>query len=58
MAAFNEERLLLNNTRVACIGPKTADTAARSGLKVDIVASEYTIPGLVAAIEGFFRKEM
>lgn len=57
MAVFKEERPLLNNTKVACIGPKTADTAARAGLKVDIVAKEHTIPGLVAAIEEHFRKE-
>jgi len=57
MAVFKEERPLLNNTKAACIGPKTADTAARAGLKVDIVAKEHTIPGLVAAIEEHFRKE-
>ncbi len=58
MAAFEEERPLLNNVKVACIGPKTADTAAKAGLKVDIIASENTIPGLVDAIEDYFRKEM
>ncbi len=57
MSVFNKERPLPNATRVACIGPKTADTAARAGLKVDIVAREHTIPGLVAAIEEYFRKE-
>jgi len=43
--------------KVACIGPKTADAATKAGLKVDIVASAHTIPGLVAAIEEYFRKE-
>ncbi|MBI2868658.1 MAG: uroporphyrinogen-III C-methyltransferase [Chloroflexi bacterium] len=42
---------------VACIGPKTAATAAQAGLKVDIVARESTIPGLVAALEDYFTKE-
>lgn len=57
VALFNEEDLAVNNAKIACIGPKTADTAARVGLKVDIVASENTIPGLVAAIEKYFSKE-
>jgi uroporphyrinogen III methyltransferase/synthase len=35
---------------IACIGPVTADTARELGLKVDIVADEYTIPGLVEAL--------
>jgi uroporphyrinogen III methyltransferase/synthase len=47
----------MQNAKVACIGPKTAETAAKAGLKVDIVAREHTIPGLVAAIEDYFRKE-
>ena len=41
----------------ACIGPKTAETADRAGLKVNILAKEQTIPGLVAAIEKYFSKE-
>jgi len=47
----------INNITVACIGPKTADTAVKAGLKVDIVASEHTILGLVTAIEEYFREE-
>ncbi|MBL8779251.1 MAG: uroporphyrinogen-III C-methyltransferase [Acidimicrobiales bacterium] len=35
---------------VACIGPVTADTARAHGLRVDVVAAEHTIPGLVAAL--------
>ncbi len=34
----------------ACIGPITADTAAALGIRPDIVATEFTIPGLVDAI--------
>lgn len=41
---------LLNKVEIACIGPVTAATAQELGLKVDIVAREHTIPGLVAAI--------
>lgn len=42
--------------RVATIGPITAEAVRRAGLDVDVVASEYTIPGLVEAICDFYRK--
>ncbi len=35
---------------IACIGPITADTARELGLRVDVVADEHTVPGLVTAI--------
>jgi uroporphyrinogen-III synthase len=35
---------------VACIGPITAAAASERGLRVDIEAAEYSIPGLVDAI--------
>ena len=57
VAAFKKEQLAINSIKVACIGPKTADTATRAGLRVDIIASEQTIAGLVAAIEEYFAKE-
>ncbi|MBI2831585.1 MAG: uroporphyrinogen-III C-methyltransferase [Chloroflexi bacterium] len=57
MALFGKEPPAMNGTRVACIGPKTADTAVKAGLKVDILATEQTIPGLVAAIERYFVKQ-
>ncbi len=46
---------LLEQARVAAIGPITARTARAAGLRVDIVAAEYTIPGLVAAIREHAR---
>ncbi len=57
-AAFKGDHLEINSAEVACIGPKTAETATRAGLKVDIVASEHTIPGLVAAIEQHLGREV
>jgi uroporphyrinogen III methyltransferase/synthase len=57
VAAFEEEPLTVSNAKIACIGPKTAETATKAGLSVDIVAREQTIPGLVTAIEEYFRKE-
>jgi uroporphyrinogen-III synthase len=38
---------------IACIGPIAARTAREYGLKVDIVAEEYTIEGLVSAIQNY-----
>lgn len=55
LVAIFDPKELVGSVKVACIGPKTADTAARVGLKVDMVAREHTIPGLVAAIEEYFR---
>jgi uroporphyrinogen III methyltransferase/synthase len=39
-----------DRVRVACIGPITAQTARELGLRVDIIAQEYTTRGLVDAI--------
>jgi uroporphyrinogen III methyltransferase/synthase len=40
----------LAQATIACIGPITAATAHEMGLAVDVVAEEYTIEGLVAAL--------
>ena len=40
---------------VACIGPVTAQTAEKFGLKTSIMPSEYTIRGLVDSIVSFFE---
>jgi uroporphyrinogen III methyltransferase/synthase len=57
VAVFGGEPMVVNRAKVACIGPKTAATANKVGLRVDIVAGEQTIPGLVTAIEDYFDKE-
>jgi len=41
---------LSSSIRVACIGPITAQTASDLGLRVDIIAQEYTTRGLIEAI--------
>ena len=51
VAQMDEEWPVCNKAKVACIGPVTAAAAQRAGLKVDIVAKEHTIAGLVQAIE-------
>lgn len=43
-------RGVLDGACIACIGPVTARTAEELGLRVDIVAQEHTIDGLVEAI--------
>jgi uroporphyrinogen III methyltransferase/synthase len=48
---------LLQGVAVACIGPITADTAKKFQLPVDIMAQEYTIPGLCDAILGHYHPE-
>jgi uroporphyrinogen-III synthase len=40
----------LDQVRIACIGPITAETARTNGLTVHVVASEYTVEGLVDAL--------
>lgn len=51
---LGEHRELLEGITVACIGPITAETARKNGLTVDICAEQYTIDGLVAAIQKQF----
>ncbi len=44
---------------IACIGPVTAQTARDVGLPVDVIASRYTVDGLIAALADYFaRPEM
>lgn len=45
---------LLARTCVASIGPITSATARARGLRVDVEAAAYTMPGLVEALEAHF----
>ncbi len=45
---------LLERSTVACIGPITADTAERLGIRVDVVPREYTTMGLLEALAHHF----
>jgi uroporphyrinogen III methyltransferase / synthase len=47
-------RELLEGTTIAAIGPVTADVARDAGLRVDVVATEFTVVGLVEALERYF----
>jgi uroporphyrinogen III methyltransferase/synthase len=44
----------LRSAAVACIGPITAHTAERCGLRVSVVSAEATIPSLVASLRAYF----
>ena len=46
----------LKDATIACIGPITAKRALELGLKVDIVAAEHTIAGLIEAVEAHFKE--
>jgi uroporphyrinogen III methyltransferase/synthase len=46
----------LHGTTIASIGPITAETATKHGLKTSIMPSEYTIRGLVDCIVSYFAK--
>src|SRR5262245_2959650 len=48
---------LLHATVVACIGPVTADAAARFNIETKVIPTQYTVPALVVAIVDYFRKE-
>lgn len=43
----------LHGTIIACIGPITAETAQANGLKVTLIAEEYTVDGLIKALLDF-----
>ena len=55
MKLIDNKLELLEGMTIACIGPITADTATGLGLKVDVVAQDYTIDGLVQAILTYFQ---
>ena len=56
MKLIGERKELLDGVTIAAIGPVTAETAEKLGLKADIVADEYTIDGLVRALVEYYQK--
>jgi uroporphyrinogen III methyltransferase/synthase len=47
---------LLAKTCVASIGPITTEAAQKRGIRVDVMAAQYTVVGLVTALEKHFAK--
>ena len=56
ITAVGKEREVLHKALIACIGPETASAATKAGLRVDIVARNHTVPGLVEAMEQYFQR--
>ena len=57
VALLEGEVARLGNTKVACIGRVTAETARKAELNVDILAEDSTAAGLVDAIVGHYMSE-
>ncbi len=56
VSMLNGHRSLLERPPVICIGPTTAATAKGLGLRVDLVAQEHTVEGLVTALVDYFKQ--
>ena len=50
MEIMGRDFKLPTQVKVACIGPVTAETAKKAGLKIDINQEEYTMEGLVQSL--------
>jgi uroporphyrinogen III methyltransferase/synthase len=48
---------ILSGVAVASIGPVTSETVRKLGLRVAVEAKESTIPGLVQAVEDYFKSK-
>jgi len=45
----------INGTVVTYMGGYTAKTGERAGLRVDVLPEQYDMPGVIAAIEAYFK---
>ena len=54
MKMLNGDRMALESSTIACIGPATAATARELGLRVDLVAENHNVQGLVDALVGHY----
>lgn len=55
VAMLDSRKELLDGCPVICIGPTTAGTARKLGLRVDAVAQPHTVEGLVGTIADYFK---
>ena len=55
LKALDSDKELLNGVTLAAIGPITAKTMEKNGLKPTVCAETYTIDGLVEALNKFYR---
>ena len=54
LKALDSEKELLKGVTLAAIGPITAKTMEKNGLKPTVCADTYTIDGLVEALNAFY----
>ncbi|MDQ5987876.1 MAG: uroporphyrinogen III methyltransferase / synthase [Syntrophus sp. SKADARSKE-3] len=57
MEIMGKDFVLPQTVKIAVIGPVTAAAAEKAGMPIHILQETYTIPGLVAAMKEFFKKE-
>lgn len=50
-------REMARGVTIVCIGPVTAETAEECGMRVDVIAQEHSIPGLVRALVEYASRE-
>lgn len=46
----------INNSYVACMGPVTAQTANESGIRVDLIPEEQSIPAMISAVAKHYTR--
>lgn len=56
LKVLGDKKSLLEKVQLAVIGPVTADTCKKHGLVPTIAAEEYTIDGLMSAIEAYYKE--
>lgn len=56
LEVLGDKKDLLNKVALAAIGPVTAETLEKNGLKPAVSAAEYTIDGLMTAIEEYYKE--
>lgn len=56
LKVLGDKKSLLEKVQLAVIGPVTAETCKKHGLVPTIAAEEYTIDGLMSAIEAYYKE--
>ena len=57
MEMLDGDKSALESSLIACIGPVTAGTARELGLRVDLMAEEHTVEGLVDALVAHYTAD-
>jgi uroporphyrinogen III methyltransferase/synthase len=58
MSALSNDGRVLTASTIACIGPVTASTAQELGLRVDLIAKEHNVEGLVDVLVDYYSQEV